>query len=402
MKVSRTSHHLAYGVWLSLCLALAALIWSWALPQQIARACWISEWPFEEGCSDSPTRAAADNSPEVYLKQLQHNIGDGHSWAKLTSVLWRSKDPQSLTILPWARQFAPYNAQLLAVEAEAALQAKDWPRLANALVAMIERGHREARPMLAALMQTPEAQDAVLATLNSDSRWLDGMLASIDAKVSAVSLEPFVSKGRQLDILRYATVLSLIERLQREGNWLDAYTLWVALRGKVAEGLFNAGFDQRSTQRAFDWRWPDENKRQRGLRVSQVSAAPQTGFMMEVEMTGRTALPQPMMSQPVVLLGQRYQLSGRYMSDRMRTDEGLVWALRCAASGGRFAQSTAMKDTSRKWASFAVEVNIPPECGGAVKLQLETTEAWEAKAGMAGVIYLDDLELKPMNAGEKQ
>ncbi len=83
-----------------------------------------------------------------------------------------------------------------------------------------------------------------------------------------------------------------------------------------------------------------------------MTAAPQDGLMMEVEMTGRTALPQPMMMQPVLLFARKYRFSGRYMSDRVRTDEGLVWALRCAAGGERFAQTAAMKDTERKWESF--------------------------------------------------
>ncbi len=124
---------------------------------------------------------------------------------------------------------------------------------------MVERGHGNvARKPLAALMLTPEAQDAVLATLTPETRWLDGMLASLDPKVPVVLMQPYVSQGSQLGILDPATVLAMIERLQRDGNWLDAYTLWVSLRGKVPEGLFNPGFDQRSIRRAFDWYWPEE------------------------------------------------------------------------------------------------------------------------------------------------
>ncbi|MEO8546177.1 MAG: hypothetical protein ABI434_21505 [Burkholderiaceae bacterium] len=394
-----TVRRLAFIAWLGGWLVLAALIWAWALPQQIARGCWIREWPFEDGCSAYPSRDSDSNSIQVYLDHLQRNIGDAHTWARLTKVLWLAKDPRAEAVLPFARQFAPYNPHVLVVEAESALGAKDWPRLAKALVALVERGHAVARQPLAALMISPEGQEAVLATLNPDSRWLDGMLASLDPKIPVARVQPFVSQGSQLGILNPDTVLAMVERMQRDGNWLDAYTLWVSLRGKVPEGLFNSGFDQRATQRAFDWQWPAETSGARGLRISQVSAAPQDGLMMEVEMTGRSALPQPMMMQPILLFARKYTFSGRYMSDRMRTDEGLVWALRCAAGGERFAQTAAMKDTARKWESFKIEVQVPAECGNAVRMQLETAAPWEAKAGVAGVIYFDDFVLKPVKPG---
>ena len=396
-----TARRLAFAGWLGLWLVLAALVWAWALPQQIARGCWIREWPFEDGCSAYPSRDSDANPIQVYLAYLQRNIGDGHTWARLTKVLWLAKDPRTEAVLPFARQFAPYNPHVLVVEAESALRARDWRRLAKALVALQERGHAVARQPLAALMISPEGQDAVLATLNPETRWLDGMLASLDAKIPVARVQAFVSQGSQLGILNPDTVLAMVERLQREGSWLDAYTLWVSLRGKVPEGLFNAGFDQRATHRAFDWRWPAETSGPRGLRISQVSAAPKDGMMMEVEMTGRTALPQPIMMQPILLFARKYGFSGRYMSDRIRTDEGLVWALRCASGGERFAQTVAMKDTARKWESFNIEIQVPAECGNAVRMQLETAAPWEAKAGMAGVMFFDDFELKPIKPGSK-
>lgn len=395
-----STRRMLFAGWLAIWLVAAGFVWVWALPQQIERGCWIREWPFEDGCSNHPTRDADANSTKVYLDHLQRNIGDSHTWARLTKVLWQKKDPLAATVLPFAREFSPYNAHVLAVEADSALRAKDWPRLAKALVAMVERGHGNvASKPLAALMLTPDAQNAVLATLTPESRWLNGMLASLDPKVPVLLMQPYVSQGAQLGILDPSTVLAMIERLQRDGNWLDAYTLWVSLRGKVPEGLFNPGFDQRSTRRAFDWYWPEETSGPRGLRVSQVTAAPQDGLMMEVEMTGRTALPQPMMMQPVLLFARKYRFSGRYMSDRVRSSEGLVWALRCASGGERFAQTAAMKDTDRKWQSFKVDVAVPAECGGAVRMQLETTAPWEAKAGIAGVMFFDDFELKPLKPG---
>ncbi len=200
-------------------------------------------------------------------------------------------------------------------------------------------------------------------------------------------------------MLRPDTVLTMVDRLKQDNNWLDAYALWVAARGKVPEGLYNPGFDRHSLRRGFDWVWPEQPTGRLGMRVSQVSATPRDGLMVEIEMTGRAALPQPMLSQPLLLLGDRYRLRGRYMSDRLRTDEGLVWALRCAGGGDRVAQTAPLKDTAAQMGQRST-----PRCASrrsaaaSCKLQLETAAAWEANAGMAGVVYFDDLELEPATA----
>lgn len=82
------------------------------------------------------------------------------------------------------------------------------------------------------------------------------------------------------------------------------------------------------------------------MRVNQVPASPRAGSMLEVELTARAALPQAMVSQTLVLLGERYRFKGKYMSDRMRTKQGLAWALRCGNGGGRWAQTRTGGNTA--------------------------------------------------------
>ncbi|WP_418321083.1 hypothetical protein [Piscinibacter sakaiensis] len=395
------ARRLAFVVWVSAWLLLAALIWAFAVPQQLARACWLAEWPFEEGCTEWPTGRQVKAEPEVYLEHVRRNIGDSHAYGALTRAWFERQDPRALQLLPAAKELAPYNPSLLVVQATAGLNSGDWETAAVALVPMLERGYGQAMKAVTAMMTTPQAQPALMAQLNADSRWLDWALASLDPKVPTGLVQGFFTEGSRLGVVRPETTLAMIDRLQAEGNWLDAYTLWVSLQKKVDEGLFNAGFDRQSTQRGFDWRWPQPATGVEGINVYQTSAAPNPGLMLEVELTGRGALPQPMVSQPMLLLDDRYTLSGNYMSDRMRTREGLVWALRCAGGGDRFAQSQPMKDTQRKWTHFEVDVRIPPQCGSAVRLQLESAAAWEAGAGMTGVMFFDEFELKPVSAARK-
>lgn len=384
------------------CLALACWIASLAWPSQIERGCWLGEWPFEEGCPDWPTSKSPEAPAQVFIDHLRRNPGDGQAYARLMGIMWREKDPRLATVLPTAKQFAPYHPTMLGVLANSSLAAKDWASAAEALTLMVERGQPEAMKPLVELMAFPPTQPALLAQVQPGRRWLDAALNGLGPQVLPSQVQAFVSQGAQAGIVKPQTALALVDRMKQSGEWTDAYGLWVAALGKVPEGLFNGGFDQRSKRRGFDWEWPElPPSGNPGMRVLQVSASPRPGMLLEIEMSGRAALPQPMLSQLVILLGPRYKLTGSYMADRLVTTDGLVWAFRCADGGERFAQTPALKDTRRKWSSFDVTLTVPPKCGAAVRVQLEAASPGEAKAGMAGVVSFDDLELKALEPGAK-
>ena len=380
-------------------MALAALLWWQLYPKQLERGCWMGEWPFEvESCNPATRAMATDFVPvEVLQEHLQHNVGDSHAYLWLAQYLWKEDRPQALALLPTLQALAPHDNRTLAMQAEQSLQARDWNAAAAALVKLVERGQGLARQPLAMLMADPQAQEAVLAQLHPSARWLDSTLAAYGTTLPADAMLPFVSQALPWGVVSTPTLLAVVDRLKAANQWLDAYALWVAGMGQVSEGLFNAGFDQRVSHRGFDWQWSRQSGGKQGQRISQVTAAPQPGSLLQIELTGRAAVVQPLVRQDLVLLGQRYKLTGRYMADRFRTREGLVWAVRCAQGGERLAQTAALKDTQRQWTAFELELDVPAACAGAVRLQLETTQAWEAKAGLSGVLQFDDLALVPLS-----
>lgn len=380
-------------LWLALWLCLAALVGWQAWPGQLERGCWMGEWPFENGCDKWPDVTSRDESPEIYQRQLQANIGDSHTYAKLVRAWWLREDVRAVTLLAPARQLAPFDVALLSVQATLSAQQGNVDVAARTLVEMVERGSIDARKPLMALMLEPSTQNAVLEQINANSRWLDGMLMSIDPKVPPSLFQQFVSQGQALGILRINTVLNMVERLKRSGDWMDAYTLWVTAVQKVDKDLNNPGFDQRSLRRGFDWEWQQQPSNKQGVRVSQVPASPRQGSMLEVELTGRAALPQALVGQTLLLLGDSYQLKGRYMSDRIRSKQGLAWVLRCGNGGNRWAQTRDLLETQRQWHSFEISFKVPAECNGAVRLNLEASAPWEARAGISGIMYFDDFEL---------
>ena len=387
-------------VWLGLMLLMGSWYVQKAVPDLWQRACWLGEWPFEQGCETQVFRNDPEALPEAFAQHLQAHVGDAHAWTGLTAALWLREDPSTSEALQAAQLLAPYNTVVLLARADKALNTRDWPTAAQTLVALVERGHAPARPSLQALMLHPEGQRAVLDQVQPGQQWLDALLASLPPETHPAQVLPLVEQGMQLSLLKPGTVLGLVDRLKRVNHFADAYTLWVAQRGQVPLGVFNGDFETRALRRAFDWEWPQQAVGKSGMRVQQASASPDPGLLLKVEMTGLAALPVPMVSQVVWLPGQSYQLRGRFMTDTLRSREGLVWALRCAQGGERWASTEPLADTHRRWETFSLDFKVPQACAGAVRLQLETHAAWEARAGMTGILYFDQLAIVPESTGE--
>lgn len=381
------------ALWILAWLVPAVLACWLAWPMQWQRGCWMGEWPYEDGCPGVPRGAATTNPPEVYRAHLQRNPGDSRALVWLARALRQAGDAGARPVLGWALRLAPQHPYALAMQAEAQLQAADWDGATVTLVDLLQRGQPQARPALLALMATPQTRPAVLARLDAQAHWLDELLARLDRKQPVQPLLPFVFAGQELGVVRPSTVLALVDRLKQERAWIDAYALWVSWNGQVRTGLFNGGFDQPVLGRGFDWEWARQPTARSGLRIAQVPAAPEPGLLLELQLTGHARLPQPLLAQTLVLPGRHYHLRGRYLARDLVAREGLVWALRCAGGGERWAETRPLGDTRGRWQAFELDFSPPPECGAAVTLGLETTAAWEARSGILGTLQFDDLVL---------
>ena len=240
-------------VWLGLMLLMGSWYVQKAVPDLWQRACWLGEWPFEQGCETQVFRNDPEALPEAFAQHLQAHVGDAHAWTGLTAALWLREDPSTSEALQAAQLLAPYNTVVLLARADKALNTRDWPTAAQTLVALVERGHAPARPSLQALMLHPEGQRAVLDQVQPGQQWLDALLASLPPETHPAQVLPLVELGMQLSLLKPGTVLGLVDRLKRVNHFADAYTLWVAQRGQVPLGVFNGDFETRALRRAFDW-----------------------------------------------------------------------------------------------------------------------------------------------------
>jgi hypothetical protein len=381
-------------LWLILWLICATVIWFVLFPRQLTRGCWVGEWPFEQGCSaDRPTSFLVEYPEKVFVEHLQQNPGSSLVYSWLALQRRKDKVPRASQSLETALEFSPLDPQLLIAQANDSLNRELWADAAKFLIKLIEIGATDANEPLLRLLTAPESQKVTLGLITKESVWLDKLLRNANPKFSIEDLLPIFNHGHGLGLISAETTINIIDRLQVVGRWLDAYSLWVGYQGTLKEGLFNAGFDEIVSQKAFDWKWSQSKEIQKTMVVRQISAHPKNGLLLEVELIGRSAITLPIVRQHVVLFGRDYVLRGRYSTDKLQLNEGLSWKLSCASGGEPWAQTEAFFDTQKQWQTFELKFKVPSSCGGVISLGLETKNPGEARLGIRGLVQFDGFSI---------
>ncbi len=194
----------------------------------------------------------------------------------------------------------------------------------------------------------------------------------------------------------------LIERLQREGQWVRAHQLWLNSlpmdqRQQVGY-VFNGGFELPMSNTGFDWIVPAQD----GVTVS---AGPGEG------MNGRHALNVTFVNkrygeapirQYLMLSSGPHRLEGRVRSD-LESWLGLQWGIYCHDRSGREPRQLARTERfagSADWAGFGAEFVVPKDCPvQLLRLELANPQPAAAAPGavavrLKGTAWFDDLRIR--------
>ena len=197
----------------------------------------------------------------------------------------------------------------------------------------------------------------------------------------------------------------LIERLQRDGQWTDAYQTWLnglPLEQRQRLGyVFNGGFELPLSNAGFDWRIPVQDG-------AVVTAEPGDGV------AGRHALTVsfvqqryagPPVFQHLMLVPGRYRLEGRARSE-LDAWLGLQWGLYCQERAGRATRQLAHTESfvgSPRWREFGRDFAVPANC----PIQLLRLELANPKPGanapgsvairLNGKVWFDDLRVRSVD-----
>lgn len=369
----------------------AGLVWISAVVH-LERACVLLDTPYLPLCTEADPKAERQSKLRARLASAP---GDSAAWIQLTNLETGALEKP---LLHAAASLAPNEPNVLMWRAGAALAANDLESATTLLVQLVEyRGSGQAADALAVIVASGQATALLRPYLATASRWLPPVLASMSQrKLPLTTALPLLAEASAKAALPQQTIQAYIRSLKAAGHWADAYGLWSAQQKGPAPLLHNGGFDQPFQPDGFDWELAATLPSRAGALVAQRGAA-NRGQVLDIEFTGRP-LAIPIIRQHVFAGPGKYQLRGRYMSSRLRVEEGMAWVVRCA--DGRRADAVAgrsggLKDTAGKWETFQFGFAVPPDCGLVVSLQLETFVPSEAAAGFKGRASFDALELVP-------
>jgi hypothetical protein len=381
-------------------VAIALWLGHQAWTRNLDQACRLGEWPYLERCTEIRAQPPAELA-RTLQDRLRHNPGD--AWAAVQLAELAHEHPREVSLDPGlalqtAQQLAPQHTRVLTLLANRAIAAKQWSQAVPHLTRLATH-HRNASAatslaqMIGVAATDPALQSALLQASTDTPRWLQPVIPRMPgAKVPLVLAMPYVSQSMAEDGLDMPTSRLLIRQLKAEGQWLDAYNVWLHLWKRPVDLLFNGDFEQAFLPGGFDWE-PGQTQAFRAGAQVQRSGRGNRGQVLEVVFTGKAMAPQ-VVRQDVLLSPGRYLLEGEYLASELRTAQGLVWAVRCARDGREVARSAAMLPDGRNWRTWRLEFEFPAECGLGGTLELKPQAAFESVAGMKGEALFDRLRLE--------
>jgi hypothetical protein len=374
-------------------IVAAWLVW-YGATTHLQRSCVLLDTPYLPLCPE----ALPDSDPrriEQLRERLRANPGDSGAWVDLASL---APDESRDALLHAVAVLAPSDPNSLRLRARQALAANQMELATDLLVKMTEHhlGGEEPPQLLARLLSSSEGMTLLRPHLTAGSHWVPQVLGSLVAlKLPLEAGFPLLAEAAAKGLVARATLQSFVRSLKAAGSWADAYGLWVSQQRQPVPVLFNGGFDKRFQPDGFDWEVTPVSLGRAGALVAQRTLSGH-GPVLEIQYTGR-AVAMPVIRQFMFIAPGRYAMTGKYMTDKLRMEQGLAWAVRCTDGARALAgRSEPLQDTAGVWRNFQFEFNVPAGCGTTASLQLETFAPFEAATGFTGKSSFDGLELRPL------
>jgi hypothetical protein len=372
----------------------AWLVW-YGATTHLQRSCVLLDTPYLPLCP----QALPDSDPrrsQQLRERLRANPGDSMAWVDLASL---APDESQAALLHAVAVLAPSDPNSLRLRARQALAAHQMELATDLLVKMTEYhlGGQEPPQLLARLLSGSEGMALLRPHLTAGSHWVSQVLRNLVAlKLPLEAGFPLLAEAAAKGLAAPATLQSFIRSLKAAGSWADAYGLWVSQQRQPVPVLFNGGFDKRFQADGFDWEVTPVPPGRAGALVAQRTLSGH-GPVLEIQFTGR-AVAMPVIRQYLFIAPGRYALSGKYMTDKLRMDQGLAWAVRCTDGARALAgRSEPMQDTAAVWRNFQFEFNVAAGCGMTASLQLETFAPFEATTGFTGKASFDSFQMRPLD-----
>jgi hypothetical protein len=328
-----------------------------------------------------------DGRPLRVLAQVAVHKGD----EKLAVALFNKAvalSPRDLPSHVWLLEHALRNRQARPAAAHLDALLRVAPDLMNALL-----------PQAVALAVNPAAQDAMIRQLAFNPPWRRHLLMALASSgFSAEQIVPVFIKLNALSKLEPADYIPLIDRLNKENRYAQAYLTWANLipdkQRKYLGNVFDGGFELPIEDHigAFGWLVQPVDGASAMLLGTQGSFG-ENSFYVEFE--GRRT-PYAHLSQTLALPAGQWQLRFRAKADRLDSTRGLVWRIVCQSDGKTLAETEPMQGRFN-WREFNQSFEVPEACPGQ-RLVLMIPARIPAETLINGAIWLDEVKIQRVDA----
>jgi len=368
----------------------------------------IAERGFPAGALNAGPAHVASNTESSLRARLAKNPGDALALLLLALELERrgNRDEAGAAMRTAAR-LAPADPQALLLIAGYFLRTGDEDAALSTLRRALDSAPAEVStkiwPVFTAALVSGRHQQYFDAMARENAPWWAEFFRHACARAVPTNAVQTVFAVRVTAGL--ATVderQCLVDRLQRNGQWTNAYVLW--LNGLPPEQrrrvgyVFNGDFEAPLSNSGFDWRTPSQES-------AIVSVDPGDGVTgkrgLNVAFTSQR-YGGPPVQQTLLLEPGTYQLEGKAKSG-LEAWLGMQWGVYCLDTLGRATRQLLRSDPftgTTRWREFRHPFAVPADCPAQL-LRLELASPKQGAAGptdvairLKGKLWFDDIRVR--------
>jgi hypothetical protein len=250
-------------------------------------------------------------------------------------------------------------------------------------------------PVLASMVETPQARGELVKALAGNPPWRRSFLSALPRAVSdarsplvvLLALRSAANPPAAADIRDYVSLL-----VQHKFYELAYYT-WLQFlppEGLASAGLlFNGGFELPPSGLPFDWVLHAGT----GATVDIVQRPDDAGQRALYLELGPGRVEFGGVAQTLLLAPGSYRLTGRYRGE-INGRRGLVWRVVCAGATAPLGQSPMMVGATAPWKDFEFSFTVPAAECRAQHLRLELDARMPSEQLVSGSLWYDDLAIE--------
>lgn len=335
------------------------------------------------------------------LQALSHNISSGNAASQLMRVYEKAGDlEQADQLADLAEQLWPAHFIIRARLADYWTKRDNLLKVVpewNVLMIHDRQLRKQLYPALQNIANNPDISAILQPYIASPPNWWNGFFRHMALKNDNLETIRALYQARvDSDVPLDDTERRFyVRRLLKEKMWDEAYFAWLAgldndqltLSGLV----FDGGFESDLHNTGFDWRFG----RGKNINIETRSTIGMSGRRaLRIALDNKKRINFRHVQQRLNLSPGSYNLDFRYRVNRLQTEEGLRWRIRCLPNSKQVLGESDLIARRTPWIDMeTTQFTVPAENCPAQLLRLEASSRYKHKWLFDGVIWIDEIKI---------